>query len=300
MVNEADVIDIRNGRHPAVEKLLGAGIFVANDTEMNMKDRSMLIITGPNMSGKSTYMRQTAVIVLMAQMGSFVPADSATIGVTDRIFTRIGAADNLAFGQSTFYIEMSELAGILRNSTERSLIILDEIGRGTSTFDGLSIAWATAGYLASPEHRVRTMFATHYHELTELADTSEGVCNLSVAVAEDGNDIVFLHNIIEGSASKSYGIHVARIAGVPKEIRDDAGIKLKELENSGVASPAGSREASIASKPAAPRESELISRIKSIDIDNLTPMQAINRLQDLIKIAEKEGTDDQGTGQLHI
>ena len=300
VVNEADVIDIRKGRHPAVEKLLGAGIFVANDTEMNMKDRSMLIITGPNMSGKSTYMRQTAVIVLMAQMGSFVPADSATIGVTDRIFTRIGAADNLAFGQSTFYIEMSELAGILRNSTERSLIILDEIGRGTSTFDGLSIAWATAGYLASPEHRVRTMFATHYHELTELADTSEGVCNLSVAVAEDGNDIVFLHNIIEGSASKSYGIHVARIAGVPKAIRDDAAIKLKELENSGVASPAVSREAKPASKPAAPMESELISRIKSIDIDNLTPLQAINRLQELIKIAEKEGTDDQGTGQLHI
>ena len=299
VVNDGDVIDIKEGRHPAVEQLLGSGIFVSNDTYLDMSERSMLIITGPNMSGKSTYMRQTAVIVLMAQIGCFVPASSAVIGICDRIFTRIGASDNLAYGQSTFYIEMSELAGILRNSTSKSLIILDEIGRGTSTFDGLSIAWATAEYLANPSNRVRTMFATHYHELTELADLSEGICNLSVAVAEDGNDIVFLHNIVEGSASKSYGIHVARIAGVPSEIRTAAGIKLKQLE-----------AVELASKPSNAKVSEeltdndygkdintagyneLIDKIESIDINNLTPLQAINRLQEIKSICESELNDD--------
>ena len=291
VVNDGDAIEIKAGRHPAVEKLLGAGIFVANDTYMNMQDKSMLIITGPNMSGKSTYMRQTAVIVLMAQMGSFVPADSAVIGITDRIFTRIGASDNLAFGQSTFYIEMSELAGILRNSSERSLIILDEIGRGTSTFDGLSIAWATAKYLASKDHKVRTMFATHYHELTELADEAEGVFNLSVAVAEDGNDIVFLHNIVEGSASKSYGIHVARIAGVPTSIRKDAEDKLSELEKGPSVSNSASDHPVVNDIKTHP-DNELLDCIKAIDIDNLTPLQAINRLQDIIKLANKEGCDD--------
>lgn len=291
VVNDEDAIEIKAGRHPAVEKLLGTGIFVANDTYMNMQDKSMLIITGPNMSGKSTYMRQTAVIVLMAQMGSFVPADSAVIGITDRIFTRIGASDNLAFGQSTFYIEMSELAGILRNSTERSLIILDEIGRGTSTFDGLSIAWATAKHLASKEHRVRTMFATHYHELTELANTADGVFNLSVAVAEDGNDIVFLHNIVEGSASKSYGIHVARIAGVPGSIRNDAEAKLSELEKGVIISMPESAQSAVI-EIEKNTGSELLDCIRAIDIDNLTPMQAINRLQDIIKLADKEGSDD--------
>ena len=291
-VNDGDVIDIKKGRHPAVEKLLGSGIFVANDTYMNMNDKSMLIITGPNMSGKSTYMRQTAVIVLMAQMGSFVPAESAEIGITDRIFTRIGASDNLAFGQSTFYIEMSELAGILRNSTRRSLIILDEIGRGTSTFDGLSIAWATAKHLASEEHRVRTMFATHYHELTDLADSVQGVFNLSVAVAEDGNDIVFLHNIVEGSASKSYGIHVARIAGIPGSIRKDAESKLLELERGKGIMTKSFEEAIQIKEDNNQAGSELLDRINSIDIDNLTPMQAINRLQEIIKLADKEGRDD--------
>ena len=292
LVNDGEIIDIKRGRHPAVEKLLGSGIFVANDSYMNMADKSMLIITGPNMSGKSTYMRQTAVIVLMAQMGSFVPAESAEIGITDRIFTRIGASDNLAFGQSTFYIEMSELAGILRNSTRKSLIILDEIGRGTSTFDGLSIAWATAKYLASDEHRVRTMFATHYHELTDLAASAQGVFNLSVAVAEDGNDIVFLHNIVEGSASKSYGIHVARIAGVPAAIRKDAEIKLRELERGEGISHREIDDSVIVKEATYSASSELLERINSIDIDNLTPMQAINRLQDIIKLADKEGRDD--------
>ena len=298
-VDEGDVIDIKDGRHPAVEQLLGSGMFVSNNTYLNMSDRSMLIITGPNMSGKSTYMRQTAVIVLMAQIGCFVPASSALIGICDRIFTRIGASDNLSYGQSTFYIEMSELAGILRNSTSKSLIILDEIGRGTSTFDGLSIAWATAEHLAKDANKVRTMFATHYHELTELADICEGICNLSVAVAEDGSDIIFLHNIIEGSASKSYGIHVAKIAGVPGEIRKAAGTKLKELEAVEYAT-----KSAVSSKllqltdnlyredEALTKYKEIIEHICSIDINHLTPMQAMNRLQEIINLCESEGSDD--------
>jgi DNA mismatch repair protein MutS len=258
-----------------------------------MKTKSMLIITGPNMSGKSTYMRQTAVIVLMAQMGSFVPADSATIGVVDRIFTRIGASDNLSYGQSTFYIEMSELAGILRNATSRSLIILDEIGRGTSTFDGLSIAWSTVEYLASTEHRIRTLFATHYHELTELGDTYDNVHNLSVAVSEDGSNVVFLHNIVDGPASKSYGIHVARIAGVPEEIRKSARIKLRELESGEATSKAGTESVSEQLSFLPPgfnmremmmedsRYDQVINRIRELDINIMTPLAALNTLQDL-------------------
>ena len=294
-VNDGYVIDIKRGRHPAVEQLLGAGMFVSNDTFIDMDKRSMLIITGPNMSGKSTYMRQTAIIVLMAQIGCFVPADSAVIGVTDRIFTRIGASDNLAYGQSTFYIEMSELAGILRNATSRSLIILDEIGRGTSTFDGLSIACATASYLADPDHRVRTMFATHYHELTELEDEKEGIHNLSVAIAEDGNDVVFLHNIIEGPASKSYGIHVARIAGIPEVIRRDARLKLNELEtlSAEVRGDTSGRTEQISFmsdelaeegiNTDAAKYRHLASKISEIDINTMTPVSALVKLQEIIE-----------------
>lgn len=294
-VNDGDVIDIRRGRHPAVEQLLGAGMFVSNDTLIDMNERSMLIITGPNMSGKSTYMRQTAIIVLMAQIGCFVPAESAVIGVTDRIFTRIGASDNLAYGQSTFYIEMSELAGILRNATSRSLIILDEIGRGTSTFDGLSIAWATASYLADPAHRVRTMFATHYHELTELEDEKDGIHNLSVAAAEDGNDVVFLHNIIEGPASKSYGIHVARIAGIPEVIRKDARHKLNELEalSAEVRGDVADKSEQISFmsdelaeegiNTDAAKYRHLASKIAEIDINTMTPVSALVKLQEIIE-----------------
>ena len=294
VVNAGDVIDIKKGRHPAVEQLLGAGMFVSNDTYIDMSSRSMLIITGPNMSGKSTYMRQTAIIVLMAQIGCFVPAESAVIGVTDRIFTRIGASDNLAYGQSTFYVEMSELAGILRNATSRSLIILDEIGRGTSTFDGLSIAWATASYLADPSHRVRTMFATHYHELTDLESEKEGIHNLSVAAAEDGNDVVFLHNIIEGPASKSYGIHVARIAGIPEVIRKDAKHKLNELEtlSAQVRGDAPDRSEQISfmndelaeegMNADAANYRHLASKLKELDINTMTPVSALVKLQEII------------------
>lgn len=293
VVNDGDVIDIKAGRHPAVEQLLGAGMFVSNDTYIDMSGRSMLIITGPNMSGKSTYMRQTAVIVLMAQIGCFVPADHAEIGVVDRIFTRIGASDNLAFGQSTFYIEMSELAGILRNATPRSLIILDEIGRGTSTFDGLSIAWATASYLADPSHRVRTMFATHYHELTDLEGEQEGIHNLSVAAAENGNDVVFLHNIIEGPASKSYGIHVARIAGIPESIRRQAKLKLKELEDNSPARRDGASSEQIsfvsteladeAIRADAEKFRQIAAKLKETDINRITPVAALVALQDIME-----------------
>ena len=304
VVNDGDVIDIRKGRHPAVEQLLGAGMFVSNDTLIDLSNRSMLIITGPNMSGKSTYMRQTAVIVLMAQIGCFVPAESAVIGVVDRIFTRIGASDNLSYGQSTFYIEMSELAGILRNATPRSLIILDEIGRGTSTFDGLSIAWSTVEYLSEPSHRVRTMFATHYHELTELADSHDNIRNLSVAVSEDGSDVVFLHNIVDGPASKSYGIHVARIAGVPEEIRKAARIKLRELESGETSSkssalssgqqlsfiPEGFSMADLREEP--DRYGQVIDRIRNLDINVMTPLSALNTLQDLIDEINDAGGSD--------
>ena len=301
-VDNSSVIDIRDGRHPAVEALIGEGMFVANDTIMGMETqfddacavngadygKSMLIITGPNMSGKSTYMRQTAIIVLMAQIGSFVPAKSAHIGSVDRIFTRIGASDNLAHGQSTFFVEMSELANILRNATEKSLIILDEVGRGTSTFDGLSIAWATVEHLSEEGHKVRTMFATHYHELTVIADDNKSVKNLSVAVSDKGGDVIFLHKIVEGSASRSYGIHVAKIAGIPKEIRHNARKKLRELEASSSVRGNGSiTEAQLSlfndiDGAWDGKEYEgVINEIRELDIDNMTPVKALLELQEL-------------------
>lgn len=230
-IDESTEIDIVAGRHPVVEGMDGGNLFVPNDVNLDRSDKYMSIITGPNMSGKSTYMRQTALIVLMAQMGSFVPCDSARIGLVDRIFTRIGASDNLSQGKSTFFVEMSELAYILASATSKSLVILDEIGRGTSTYDGMSIAFATVNYLCKPDKMIRTMFATHYHELTVLAEQIEGIINLNVDVHEENGEIVFLHKIVNGAASQSYGIHVAKIAGVPKEVLVDAENKLGELED---------------------------------------------------------------------
>lgn len=291
IINDGDIIDIKKGRHPSVEKIVGSGMFVANDTYIDRTDNSLLIITGPNMSGKSTYMRQTAIIVLMAQIGCFVPADSATIGIVDRVFTRIGASDNLAYGQSTFYIEMSELANIIRNSTSRSLIILDEIGRGTSTFDGLSIAWATAEYLSNSNKLIRTMFATHYHELTELESLHTNIKNLSVAVSDDGSNIVFLHNIVNGPASKSYGIHVAKIAGIPEEIRVNAKSKLKELEDyENVCNYDHSKlkykqeEIKVAESIANydDKYEKIAKNISEIDINDITPIQSLNILKEII------------------
>lgn len=285
IVDDSNVIDIKEGRHPAVEQMIGEGLFVSNSTLLDTVSRSMLIITGPNMSGKSTYMRQTAIIVLMAQIGSFVPCEHAHIGAVDRVFTRIGASDNLSHGQSTFYIEMSELANILRNATERSLIILDEIGRGTSTFDGLSIAWATIEFLSKPGNCIRTMFATHYHELTVLESKYANVKNLSVAVSEQGSDIVFLHKIYEQPASKSYGIHVAKIAGVPSEIRKRAASKLRELESGSSSSPLSSDQISFFGQSIIAdgdnEYEEIVDEIKDINLNNITPMEAMLKLKEI-------------------
>ena len=218
-VTNNGVIDIKGGRHPVIEKMLGAGGFVENDTYLDKDENRLSIITGPNMAGKSTYMRQVALITLMAQVGSFVPAESANIGIVDKIFTRVGASDDLSMGQSTFMVEMMEVAAILKEATQNSLVILDEIGRGTSTYDGLSIAWAVAEFIADKEKcGAKTLFATHYHELTELENKLEGVKNYSIAVKEKGEDIIFLRKIVRGGTDESYGIHVAKLAGVPKAV----------------------------------------------------------------------------------
>lgn len=235
-MTEDGVIDIKDGRHPVVEKMIPGDMFVANDTYLDDDKHKIAIITGPNMAGKSTYMRQTALLVLMAQIGSFIPAKSAVIGVVDRIFTRVGASDDLASGQSTFMVEMTEVANILRNATKNSLIILDEIGRGTSTFDGLSIAWAVIEHIANPRILgAKTLFATHYHELTELEGKINSVDNYCIAVKEQGDDIVFLRKIIKGGADKSYGIQVARLAGVPEGVLDRAREIVKQLSDNDIA-----------------------------------------------------------------
>ena len=323
-VDDGYEIQIEKGRHPVIEQSTTGGtdgLFVSNDTYMNNTDSSMLIITGPNMAGKSTYMRQTALIVLMAQCGSFVPADRAKIGVVDRIFTRIGASDNLSQGQSTFFVEMSELAYILRNARKRSLIILDEIGRGTSTYDGLSIAWATAEKLCSDKLKIRTMFATHYHEMTVLEDQLDGVKNLNIDVAEENGQIIFLHKIVPGSASKSYGVHVARLAGVPSDLLQNAEAKLENLEkdeaidsvrdafgSAGQLSDEEYGEAETkredfdaASKNTAEAPdaggqisffsqnmSPAVEKLKALDIMETTPAEAIRILTELKELADKE------------
>lgn len=290
IIDDSGIIDIKEGRHPSIEEILGDNIFVPNDTLISLDDKppydkSMLIITGPNMSGKSTYMRQTALIVLMAQIGSYVPASYARIGIVDRVFTRIGASDNLSYGQSTFFVEMSELSNILRNATRKSLIILDEVGRGTSTFDGLSIAWAVADYLSTNEDAIRTMFATHYHELTLLESQNKKVKNLSVAVSDDGKDVVFLHKIVDGPANKSYGIHVAKIAGVPQKIRISAEKKLKELEKSSISIGINNNMGQIKFfdeiDDATSDNDKLIDALYDIEIDNITPIDALNKLNEL-------------------
>ena len=232
-------IDIKNGRHPVVEKMIKNDMFISNDTFLDDDSHRIAIITGPNMAGKSTYMRQTALIVLMAQIGSFVPAESAKIGIVDRIFTRVGASDDLASGQSTFMVEMTEVSNILRNATKNSLIILDEIGRGTSTFDGLSIAWAVVEYIANTKLLgAKTLFATHYHELTELEGKLDSVNNYCIAVKEQGDDIVFLRKIIKGGADKSYGIQVAKLAGVPETVLNRAKELVEKLSNNDIANKA--------------------------------------------------------------
>ena len=303
-VNTKGVINIKNGRHPVVEKMINNDMFIANDTYLDNGSKRVSVITGPNMAGKSTYMRQTALIVLMAQIGSFVPAEKAKIGVVDRIFTRVGASDDLASGQSTFMVEMTEVANILRNATAKSLLILDEIGRGTSTFDGLSIAWAVIEHISNTKLLgAKTLFATHYHELTELEGKIPGVNNYCIAVKERGDDIVFLRKIVKGGADKSYGIQVAKLAGVPDSVLDRAKELVDELVHTDITSTFKDlAENSRKTKPKAVhydevdleqislfdtvQDQDIIEELKNLDITMLTPMDAMNtlyRLQNKLK-----------------
>lgn len=276
-VVESDVLDIREGRHPVVETSLSGERFVPNDISFEMGE-IVRVITGPNMSGKSTYLREAALIVLMAQMGSFVPAQSAVIGLTDRIFTRIGAQDEIHAGQSTFMVEMIEAANILNHATNRSLLILDEIGRGTSTYDGVSIAWAMIEYIHNHPHlRAKTLFATHYHELTQLSDLLPGVRNYNVAVTEAEGTVVFLHKIIPGGADRSYGIHVAQLAGLPRPVIQRANEIMSELEkSSGRAvkiNPVAAQQVALF-----PETNPLLEELKTLDVNSLSPIEALNRL----------------------
>ena len=286
-VDQSDCIIIRDGRHPVVEKFVKDAYFVPNVTDLDTKANRMMLITGPNMAGKSTYMRQTALIVLMAQIGSFVPAADARIGVVDKLFTRVGASDDLASGQSTFMLEMQEVAYILKNATNRSFIIYDEIGRGTSTFDGMSIARAVLEYTAGKKLGAKTMFATHYHELTDLEGEIDGVVNYNVAVKKRGDDLTFLRKIVRGPVDESYGIEVAKLAGIPKEIVKRAKEVLRSLEESGETLTAkkqlkeeapdfsfGLDNMTISLTDMA--QDSVCESIRKTDINTLTPIEAMN------------------------
>jgi DNA mismatch repair protein MutS len=283
-VDSGYALVIREGRHPVVEASVGRGAFVPNDSILDPASNQILMLTGPNMAGKSTYMRQVALIVILAQMGSFVPATEARIGLVDRVFTRIGAADSLARGESTFMVEMKETAHILSQTSQRSLVLLDEVGRGTSTFDGISIAWALAERLHDLPERPRTLFATHYHELTDLARTKERIKNYNFAVKEWRGDIIFLRNLVEGAASHSYGIHVARLAGLPRELIERAKEILQTLE-SGEAhgKPADSATTRAAGEPQQmtlfeSAERKLADELRRLDVSHLSPIDALNLL----------------------
>ena len=283
-VDNSGMIDIKDGRHPVIEKILPSGSFVENDTFLDKADNRLAIITGPNMAGKSTYMRQVALITLMAQCGSFVPASYARIGVVDKIFTRVGASDDLSMGQSTFMVEMMEVASILKEATSNSLVILDEIGRGTSTYDGLSIAWAVAEYIADKEKcGAKTLFATHYHELTSLEEKLDGVKNYSIAVREKGEDIIFLRKIVSGGTDESYGVHVAKLAGVPQVVTKRANEILKSLERKSIL---GSKAQEKENKKIAAGQldlynyklAEIAHELDKVDLNELTPIDALNIL----------------------
>lgn len=304
LLNDKGIIDIREGRHPVVEKMIVNDMFIANDTYLDNAKHCISVITGPNMAGKSTYMRQAALIVLMAQLGSFVPAKSANIGIVDRIFTRVGASDDLASGQSTFMVEMNEVANILRNATPNSLLVLDEIGRGTSTFDGLSIAWAVIEHISNRRLLgAKTLFATHYHELTELEGKISNVNNYCIAVKEQGDDIVFLRKIIKGGADKSYGIQVAKLAGVPDMVIDRAREIVEQLSDNDITEKVQSITVDVKTEKKKAvsydevdleqislfdtvKDEDVLNELKEIDISNLTPMDAMNtlyRLQNKLK-----------------
>ncbi len=302
-LNGKGIIDIKGGRHPVVEKMIPNDMFIANDTRLDNGSNRISVITGPNMAGKSTYMRQTALIVLMAQIGSFVPAEKAKIGIVDRIFTRVGASDDLASGQSTFMVEMTEVANILRNATPKSLLILDEIGRGTSTFDGLSIAWAVIEHIANTRLLgAKTLFATHYHELTELEGKLSGVNNYCIAVKERGDDIVFLRKIVRGGADRSYGIQVAKLAGVPDSVIERARELAEQLSDADITETVKDMAGVKKTKKKVPhydevdmrqmtlfdtaKDDDILQELKDIDVSNLTPVDALNtiyRLQNKLK-----------------
>ncbi len=285
-VTDGGTLLIKDGRHPVVERLCHDTVFVPNDSKLDLGTDRLLIITGPNMAGKSTYLRQVALIVLMAQVGSFVPATEAHIGIADRIFTRVGASDNLAAGQSTFMVEMVETSHILRNATQRSLLLLDEIGRGTSTYDGLSLAWAIAEYIHDcTKLGARTLFATHYHEMTQLESQRTGIKNYRVAVQERDGDIVFLRKIVAGKADRSYGIHVAKLAGLPPEVVHRAQAVLSQLERPEASAHVSATVPSQSASPALPQPHPLIEEVKQIDLFSLTPLDALNRLAELQRMA---------------
>ena len=281
-VNNNDIIDIKGGRHPVIEKILKANEFIENDAYLDSNEHRLNIITGPNMAGKSTYMRQVALITLMAQIGSFVPATSAKIGIVDKIFTRVGASDDLAMGESTFMVEMMEVATILKNATKNSLVILDEIGRGTSTYDGLSIAWAVAEAIS--KIHAKTLFATHYHELTKLEDKLEGTKNYHIAVKEKGEDVIFLRKIVEGVTDESYGIHIAKLAGVPSDVTKRANEILKSLERKSILK--DDKKLTKEEKQENQGQmsmfnyklAEIAHEIDLIDVNTMTPMDAMNIL----------------------
>lgn len=288
-VDESGTIAIREGRHPVVERLSVDSVFVPNDTHLDLEANRLLILTGPNMAGKSTYLRQVALIVILAQIGSFVPAAEAHIGLVDRIFTRVGASDNLAGGQSTFMVEMVETAGILRSATKRSLILLDEIGRGTSTYDGLSIAWAVAEHIHDRTRLgARTLFATHYHEMTQLERQREGVKNYRVDVLEREGEVVFLRKIVAGGADRSYGIHVAKLAGLPASVIARAQQVLAQLERPEPAATEPVLEQAQPESPPLPQPHPIVEEVRQMDLFSMTPLDALNRLAELQRMVQPD------------
>jgi DNA mismatch repair protein MutS len=295
LLNSGDAVIIRGGRHPVVEKALGPGAFIPNDTALSNSDNQLIVLTGPNMAGKSTYLKQVALIVLLAQVGSFVPADEAVIGIVDRIFTRIGAQEDIAAGQSTFMVEMIEVANILNNATSRSLLILDEVGRGTSTYDGLSIAWAVIEYIHNHTRlRSKTLFATHYHELVELAGSLPRVRNYNMAVSEEKGKVIFLRKVVPGGADRSYGIHVAQLAGLPKAVIHRAQEILQRLEEEQPGRKNGVGKEPVDSQSLQlsifGKSSEIEAELEKLDIDAMSPIEAINKLYELKKkIADGSG-----------
>jgi DNA mismatch repair protein MutS len=294
VIDDSGILEIRNGRHPVVEHLSEDRTFVPNDTLLNLDDQRLLILTGPNMAGKSTFLRQVALITLLAQIGSFVPASSATIGLVDRIFTRVGASDNLASGHSTFMVEMVETATILHSATARSLILLDEIGRGTSTYDGLSIAWSVAEYIHDRRRLgARTLFATHYHEMTQLERLREGIRNFRVDVREADGEVVFLRKIVSGGADRSYGIHVAKLAGLPPAVIARAQDVLAQLEQ-----PESTQIVDTAARPSVnaaslPHPHPIVDEVRQIDLFSMTPLDALNRLAELQRKVAPAPTADE-------